>query len=326
MAKTCFVISPIGTENSDTRDHADDVFDFIIAPAAERAGYTAKRGDHSGAPGKITEQMFHSILNDDLIVAIITDRNPNVFYELAVAQSAARPTIILNLKGQDIPFDIKDMRVLEYDLRPRTLMKHTYADLLLESIRQVELPENKLHVPFGPDLAPLGRTDDRITLFDSSENVSTSRVIQIIEAAKKRFWIMGVSQYWWLKRENLLQIIKRKAEGGCDMRILMMSEDNPALPIMLRDSQSQLPVVENEIGASFDGWSRIGDEFPNIQVRKVRTGLVLQSLNISENEMYYTPYLVSVSAGHCPGIIANSMHPYFDKLAAEFEYLWDQNS
>ena len=90
MAKTCFVISPIGTENSDTRDHADDVFDFIIAPAAERAGYTAKRGDHSGAPGKITEQMFHSILNDDLIVAIITDRNPNVFYELAVAQSAAR--------------------------------------------------------------------------------------------------------------------------------------------------------------------------------------------------------------------------------------------
>ena len=58
----------------------------------------------------------------------------------------------------------------------------------------------------------------------------------------------------------------------------------------------------------------------------MRTGLVLQSLNISENEMYYTPYLVSVSAGHCPGIIANSMHPYFDKLAAEFEYLWDQNS
>ena len=54
----CFVIA----ENSDTRGHADDVFDFIIAPAAERAGYTAKRGDHPGAPGKIAEQMFRSIL------------------------------------------------------------------------------------------------------------------------------------------------------------------------------------------------------------------------------------------------------------------------
>ena len=325
MSKTCFVISPIGAEHSDTRDHADDVFDFIIAPAAERAGYTAKRGDHAGAPGKITEQMFRSILNDDLIVAIITDRNPNVFYELAVAQSAARPTIILNLKGQEIPFDIKDMRVLEYDLRPRTLMKQTYAELLFDSIRQLELPENKPHVPFGRDLVPLGRTDDRIALFDSSENVSTLRVIEIIEAAKKRFWVMGASQYWWLKRENLVQIIKRKAADGCDIRSLIMSEDNPALRVMLRELQSQFPVVESEIRASFDGWSGIAEEFPNIKVRKVRNGLVMQSLNITENEMYYTPYLVSVSTGHCPGIIAKSTHPYFEKLMAEFEFLWVQN-
>ena len=41
--------------------------------------------------------------------------------------------------------------------------------------------------------------------------------------------------------------------------------------------------------------------------------------------MYYTPYLVSVSTGHCPGIIAKSTHPYFEKLMAEFEFLWVQN-
>ena len=33
--KRCFVISPIGAEGSPTRQHADDVYDFIIKPALD---------------------------------------------------------------------------------------------------------------------------------------------------------------------------------------------------------------------------------------------------------------------------------------------------
>jgi hypothetical protein len=56
--KTCFVISPIGVPGSDVREHADDVFDFIIKPAVEKAGYNVKRADHEARPGAITEQMY----------------------------------------------------------------------------------------------------------------------------------------------------------------------------------------------------------------------------------------------------------------------------
>jgi len=43
--KTCFVISPIGKEESETRKRSDSVLRHIIKPAAEECGYTAVRAD-----------------------------------------------------------------------------------------------------------------------------------------------------------------------------------------------------------------------------------------------------------------------------------------
>jgi hypothetical protein len=42
-ARRCFVISPIGMEGSQEREHADDVFDYIIKPALEAAGWPGTR-------------------------------------------------------------------------------------------------------------------------------------------------------------------------------------------------------------------------------------------------------------------------------------------
>ena len=70
--KTCFVISPIGKAGSEVREHADDVYDFIVQPALSAKGYKVSRGDHITRPGKISDQMYSSILDDDLLIAILT--------------------------------------------------------------------------------------------------------------------------------------------------------------------------------------------------------------------------------------------------------------
>jgi len=44
--KKCFVISPIGQSGSEVREHADDVFDFIIKPAMAEVGIAVYRADH----------------------------------------------------------------------------------------------------------------------------------------------------------------------------------------------------------------------------------------------------------------------------------------
>src|SRR5579862_8918726 len=131
VAKRCFVISPIGAEGSDVREHADDVYDYIIKPAMGACGITAFRSDHLREPGKISEQMFRSLVREDLAIALLTGHNPNVFYELAIAQAAARPVIILLLKGQVLPFDIQDLRCVYYDLKPRNLFENVYVNEII---------------------------------------------------------------------------------------------------------------------------------------------------------------------------------------------------
>jgi hypothetical protein len=111
----CFVISPIGAEGSAVRRHADDVYLHLIKPAVERfPAVDAMRGDEVTEPGRITDQMFREILRADFCIALLTGHNPNVFYEVAVAQAAGKPVIFLGAADEEMPFDIQDMRSLRY--------------------------------------------------------------------------------------------------------------------------------------------------------------------------------------------------------------------
>ena len=50
----CFVISPIGSEGSETRKHADEVLEFIIKDAVEPLGFKVQRADTISESGIIT--------------------------------------------------------------------------------------------------------------------------------------------------------------------------------------------------------------------------------------------------------------------------------
>jgi hypothetical protein len=140
QSRNCFVISPIGQPDSSVRNHADDVYRFIIRPALERLGIRPERSDEISETGRITEQMFQRIFSADVCVVVLTGLNPNVFYELAVAQCAARPTVLLVEKGQSLPFDIKDLRTIEYQLQPiGPLVDGYYARLMEEQLQDLEL-------------------------------------------------------------------------------------------------------------------------------------------------------------------------------------------
>lgn len=137
--RRCFVISPIGAADSPVRHHADDVYKFIIEPALVAFDMEPERSDRMTETGRITEQMFRSIFEADLCVVVLTGCNPNVFYELAVAQCAARPTVLLIEKGQLLPFDIKDLRSIEYEMQPiYELVEGKYANLLKQQVQSIE--------------------------------------------------------------------------------------------------------------------------------------------------------------------------------------------
>lgn len=113
--KACFVIAPIGEPESDTRKRSDQVLKHIIRPAAKDHGYIAVRADEISEPGIITSQVIQRIVDDPLVIADLTDKNPNVFYELALRHALRKPLVQIIRKGDSIPFDVAGMRTIPVD-------------------------------------------------------------------------------------------------------------------------------------------------------------------------------------------------------------------
>jgi hypothetical protein len=113
--KECFVICPIGASGSDTRKRSDQIYKHIIKPIVEPFKYTVLRADTIDQSGLITTQIIDKLINADLVIADLTDQNPNVFYELAVRHAANKPFVHLMASGQTIPFDIQGLRAVFFD-------------------------------------------------------------------------------------------------------------------------------------------------------------------------------------------------------------------
>ena len=113
--KICFVISPIGEEGSETRNRSNLTYEYIIRPAVEEFGYHLTRADYIKEPGIITSQIIDQIFESSLVIADLSDNNPNVFYELAIRHIIQKPYIQMMRSGQKIPFDINGLRTIPFD-------------------------------------------------------------------------------------------------------------------------------------------------------------------------------------------------------------------
>lgn len=112
----CFVIAPIGANDSDIRKRSDKVLKHIFRKALTKK-YKVVRGDEIEQPGMITSQVLRAVQDSDLVVADLTGLNANVMYELAVRHSIEKPIIhMIEPKLSKIPFDIAGFRAIEFDL------------------------------------------------------------------------------------------------------------------------------------------------------------------------------------------------------------------
>lgn len=122
-SKRCFVISPIGEEESKIRKDADLVLKHIIRPPVEGAGFTIIRADQIEKTGLITNQIIEHVIESELVVADLSGKNPNVFYELALRHAVRKPLIQLIRRGEELPFDVAAMRTIPYDTDVETADK-----------------------------------------------------------------------------------------------------------------------------------------------------------------------------------------------------------
>lgn len=159
--KACFVIAPMGDEDSLIRKRSNQVFDHIIAPAVETLGYTPDRADRLMEPGMISSQILQHVIEDDLVVADLTGPNANVFYELAVRHLFRKPFVQLIQKGERIPFDVAVMRTIHFDLADPDSVARARTDIERQ-VRLLETDPSKIETPISTvlNLEELRRSDD----------------------------------------------------------------------------------------------------------------------------------------------------------------------
>lgn len=114
--KSLFVIMPF-SEKTDIypKGYFDEVFNSLIVPAASQAGYNAQTANQQGSD-IIHKTIVSSIYNAELILADLTEHNPNVLFELGLAIAFKKKVAIIRAKGTKPIFDVDNsMRVLDYN-------------------------------------------------------------------------------------------------------------------------------------------------------------------------------------------------------------------
>ncbi len=146
MGRHCFVIMPFSPE-------FDGIWRYLIGPTVRHAGDDCTRADDVFRPGVIIDDILDLIRRSDYMIADLTSRNANVFYELGVAHALAKPVILLTQDERENPFDVRHQRMIVYKDSAQGAVK--LREDLRRAIESIQVPPPVLAPP--PADAETGR-------------------------------------------------------------------------------------------------------------------------------------------------------------------------
>ena len=135
---SAFVLMPFDKEFT-------SIYEEFLRPVLSDAGFDVNRADDIESQRNILRDVLEGISRADLIVADLTSANPNVFYELGLAHALKQPVVLLTQSIDEVPFDLRSYRLLEYSTHFATIEKAKeqltrYAKTFLEGTLSVGSP------------------------------------------------------------------------------------------------------------------------------------------------------------------------------------------
>lgn len=203
-SKSCFVVGPIGDDDSDDRIHADWLLEDIIEPVFGEhfRDFDVRRADKISNPGQITSQVITALLEADLVIADLTTLNPNAFYEIGIRHTIQKPIIHMHLEGQRIPFDIAPFRSIKFSRRRPSDIRAARG-MLLAAVTEAIKPEHEID---NPVTFSRGKVDFEQTATPKERIIEeqlysmTRRLGALEEDALLGLGVLGRSRYHYFKK------------------------------------------------------------------------------------------------------------------------------
>jgi nucleoside 2-deoxyribosyltransferase len=138
----CFVIMPFGNPEIDAKKATefDHVYNEWIKPAVESicifppdGNLQCLRADEDQRSGQIIMHIIEQLHSADIVIADLSGRNANVFYELGVRHALGKKTILITDDLENIPFDLRGLRAIDYKFDPVCLV--AFRNKLIERLR-----------------------------------------------------------------------------------------------------------------------------------------------------------------------------------------------
>lgn len=111
-----FVVMPFAPE-------LDDIYHLGIREVVNSSGASCERADELSYVGGIMEKIYDSIRKADVIIAEVTQPNPNVYYEVGFAHALQKQVVLITREIKSSPFDLGGYNHIVYknitDLRDR---------------------------------------------------------------------------------------------------------------------------------------------------------------------------------------------------------------
>lgn len=172
--KTCFIVTPIGSETDPIRRHIEGIIEAVLRPALGDK-YKLIVAHKIFEPGSITKQVITEIYNAELVIVNLTNRNPNVMYELAFRHSLGKPVIMIAESGTNLPSDIIMERVIFYQNDAQGVLELRKAIEKAES----EIDFSKTESPIHDVLRSIDR-DKNILQISQNDTQTDQKVLPYI--------------------------------------------------------------------------------------------------------------------------------------------------
>ncbi len=106
---------PISDQEGYDKGHFTRVYNHIIKPACENAGFEAIRADDEVKTNYIALDIVKKIIESDLVICDLSSKNPNVLYELGIRQAFNKKVVLIKDRKTPRIFDIQGFRTINYD-------------------------------------------------------------------------------------------------------------------------------------------------------------------------------------------------------------------